>query len=481
MSFITYNTLKLVGQAYSLRNDRDIEMFNDLWEVYQVGTKYKRDHEAELQRAVSNSYSTLLNIIRTKSSQPNAGNGFKRVGVAHNDKLVIFSDHHMTHRGHRHDYFFAFNFKLYLKVLEHYADHSFALVENGDVEELVIFEPTIAETQRRRALVKKSWIIDDIGEINWDELVGLRVETRRTQLERNLRDNREYYELIKKRFGKGKYYKLSGNHDTFYAAELEGMIESEYWDGVVKDVLLVERKATSASRTDFVIMHGHQFDAACVPPHAKMVGEVISECLAWAFQGADRIWRVSDTRKWNSSPLKVFNNVLSSINSKPITGHPELEVMLESFMSNQVAWEYFENEDPYMAFVKEVCTGDEFFKYRHMDENALANYMLSQKDNLPRFPTLICGHSHEPRDRSKFTNSTTTTPPDTHNPQVFTKYLNTGSAGRFENLIWSVEITGSTAQVYSWSNAGTSNNVVLQKVRWDSNENGLLIGTEVMP
>jgi hypothetical protein len=36
--------------------------------------------------------------------------------------------------------------------------------------------------------------------------------------------------------------------------------------------------------------------------------------------------------------------------------------MLEAFMGHQVAWEYFENKDPYMAFVKEVCTGDEFFK-----------------------------------------------------------------------------------------------------------------------
>jgi hypothetical protein len=39
MSVISYNTLKALGKAYQLKTDRDIEMFDDLWEVYQVGNK----------------------------------------------------------------------------------------------------------------------------------------------------------------------------------------------------------------------------------------------------------------------------------------------------------------------------------------------------------------------------------------------------------------------------------------------------------
>ena len=89
------------------------------------------------------------------------------------------------------------------------------------------------------------------------------------------------------------------------------MLESALWSGVVNDIVLVERPGEHRVTLDFAIMHGHQFDEACVPPHAKAVGEVIPECIAWAFQGADRIWRVSDTRKWNSYPIKEFNNVLS--------------------------------------------------------------------------------------------------------------------------------------------------------------------------
>jgi hypothetical protein len=148
-------------------------------------------------------------------------------------------------------------------------------------------------------------------------------------------------------------------------------------------------------------------------------------------------------------------------------------------MGHEVAWEYFENEDPYMAFVKEVCTGDEFFKYRHMNEAVLANAILRLNGNLKDFPTLICGHTHEPSDRSKFRNSTDITPPDTPDRNLFTRYMNTGSAGRFENLIWCIEITGSTAKVHSWSNSGTENKLVMKKIRWDSDDKGKLVGTEV--
>ena len=269
--------------------------------------KYKRDNEKVLAKAVEKSCATLTEIFKTKTARA-PGSGFSRIGVAQNHDLVIFSDHHMTYRGHRHDYFHQFNYPLYCEVLRYYAEKGFALVENGDMEELVIFEPTPEETQRRRKLVKKSFL-SDIGELNWDELVGLRIETSCRQLEKILDDNHEYYELVKA-LGKSRFYKIAGNHDTYYAAELEQMIEAELWPGVVKDVLLVERQRDDKSALDFVITHGHQFDPACVPPHAKKVGEVISECLSWAFQGADRIWRVSDTHKWNSSPVKEFRNIL---------------------------------------------------------------------------------------------------------------------------------------------------------------------------
>jgi len=112
MSVITYNTLKMVGKAYQLKTARDIGMFDDLWEVYQVGNKYKRDNEKMCAEEVEKSYATLSEIFQTKTAQA-PGNGFSRIGVAQNHALVIFSDHHMTYRGHRHDYFYQFNYPLY--------------------------------------------------------------------------------------------------------------------------------------------------------------------------------------------------------------------------------------------------------------------------------------------------------------------------------------------------------------------------------
>jgi hypothetical protein len=153
------------------------------------------------------------------------------------------------------------------------------------------------------------------------------------------------------------------------------------------------------------------------------------------------------------------------------------EAMLEAFMGHQVAWEYFENRDPYRAFVEEVCTGDEFFKYRHLDEEALANALLEQLSGEPDFPTVICGHSHEPRDRSRFDNRSGILPPHSRDPGLFTRYMNTGSVGRFENLAWCVEIHHGRARVVSWSNAGTADDVRPERSVWESDDSGTLIGT----
>ena len=476
MSIITNTVLKDVGKAFSLKGKDDTKMFDDLWEVYQVGNKYKRDHKKELADAVEEAYDTIVNIAsRTGKASKH---GLKRVGDTTYQKLVIFSDHHMTHRHHRHDYFFQFNFKLYLELLEKYEGDGFALVENGDVEELLIFDPTPNEAEKRRKLVTKPLLINDIGKINWDELNGTRLEQRRKILERLFNDNDDYYQRVKK-FGKGRYYKISGNHDTYSSGELEGMIENQYWDGIILDALRVLGKATGGTAVNFVITHGHQFDESCVAPHAAKVGEVISECLSWAFQGPDRIWTTSDTHKWTSDQKKEFGNVLSSEHAFS-TKDKALEMFLECFMGHEVAWEYFENSDPYMAFVKEVCTGDEFFKYRHMNENNLANALLKKwKSKTGELPTVICGHTHEARHRSRFTNTTSVIPPGTNDKNLFTKYMNTGSAGRFQNLVWCIEIVNGEATVYSWTNSGTKDNIRLKKTKWESNGTGKLIGKDV--
>ena len=488
MSIVTSTAAKLVGKAFALKTDQDLQMFDDLWEVYQIGHHFEKTHEKALDDSVDKSYSAIINIAAKQSGQD--APGFGRSGMSTRDKFVIFSDFHMTDRMNRQDWFFRFNFKLYLEVLKRYSQDGFALIENGDVEDLVIFEPTPGEAKNRRQLVRRPTLgLDDVGEINWDELVGVRIENRRKTLERMLNENKIYYDTIKQEFGKDRYIKVTGNHDGYVNEVLVGMIESEFWPEVLKDVVTIERQSPHGSVVRFVVTHGHQFDRACCPPNAKQVGETISECLAWGYQGADRIWRVSDTQKWSNGGK--FNNVLSAIDSQPVvSGHPDLENFLECLLGHQVAWEYFENKDPYMAYVKEVCTGDEFLKVRHTDENKLANHLLAL-NTLPVVPTVICGHTHEPRDRSTFSNTSALAfskrhqpvpsalrPPDTNDLNLFTRYMNAGSAGRFENLIWGIEIDGDRAQVISWTNSGTSSHIVPKKVIWKSDDQGSLIGKE---
>lgn len=246
MSIVTSTVLKEIGKAFSLKTANDLEMFDDLWEVYQIGNKYRRDNEERMATAVEEAYTGLTDIVAGRKTS--ASHGLERVGRTRATRLVVFSDHHMTHSGHRHNYFNTFNAALYRDVLKRYADDGVTLVENGDVEELLIFEPTIAEAEKRRKLVRRPTLgLDDIGTIDWAELDGIRVEKRRQDLERMITDNRLYYDSVRA-FGRERYIKLSGNHDRYASSLLEGMIESVYWTGVVKDVLLLDRPV-SGSRT----------------------------------------------------------------------------------------------------------------------------------------------------------------------------------------------------------------------------------------
>jgi hypothetical protein len=108
-----------------------------------------------------------------------------------------------------------------------------------------------------------------------------------------------------------------------------------------------------------------------------------------------------------------------------------------------------------------VWTGDETFKLRHMDEPKLCEEYerkyLARNTGKP-IPTLVIGHTHEPRRRATFTEGTTV--------NIVDYYLNSGAAGRFENLIWCVEIEGSTDRIVSWSRI----NGKLTRIAWKRQE-----------
>src|SRR4029077_920944 len=153
MSIFTSTAAKQVGKAFALKTDQDLQMFDDLWEGYQVGHHFEKTNEKAQHAAVEKSFSAIVNIASKQAGQDVPG--FGRSVMSTHDKFVIFSDFHMTDRMNRQDWFFRFNFKLYLEVLKRYSQDGFDLIENGDVEDLVIFEPTPSEAKNRRQLGRR--------------------------------------------------------------------------------------------------------------------------------------------------------------------------------------------------------------------------------------------------------------------------------------------------------------------------------------
>lgn len=68
-----------------------------------------------------------------------------------------------------------------------------------------------------------------------------------------------------------------------------------------------------------------------------------------------------------------------------------------------------------------------------------------------RIPALVLGHTHEPRQHSR--------DPHSGGPPY---YLNSGSAGRDENLLWCAEILPTEDRICSWSRVGST----LHKIGW---------------
>jgi hypothetical protein len=87
----------------------------------------------------------------------------------------------------------------------------------------------------------------------------------------------------------------------------------------------------------------------------------------------------------------------------------------------------------------EVWTGQEFFKFRHTDEPVITSLLKQRFKNQKQQPTLVLGHTHEVRLNSVDKSG-----------NVESKYLNSGTAGRFQNLIWALEIDNGTPRIVSW-------------------------------
>jgi hypothetical protein len=434
---------KTVAKKFSLRDD-ETKIFNELWELKRKSDDFEKDRESELHTEIGTAFDTFREVTRGGSStRPGHTHVEKRMNGG---KYVIFSDHHMAYSGHRHNFFASSgNRSLYTKLLPEYFDKDYTLVEAGDVEELIIYEPTQAEADRRTKM-------------SWTELGTRRVDCRIEQLRKILNDpgNADLYAQLAKFSRAGRLVRVAGNHD--YDIQKEPLLDlmqaklPEFERPC--DYLLIGSPMMTAPdsppryNTAFAILHGHQFDKYASPRFAAQLGETISECLAWGYQGADRVWRWNDkVSEWAFGGRAFFDNLVTDDYERPslIPVTLEARAFWEWLFKHNIAWEYFESETSTGAILNEVLKGEEFFKFRHLDEVFIKKRMVEEFPDASSRPSLVLGHSHEPRFKPAVPGSSTTS------WSTFEHYFNTAAAGRFENLIWALEIVGGEPTLVSWS------------------------------
>lgn len=365
--------------------------------------------------------------------------GYARVERRPITPAVVFSDHHILPDDNRQSAVWRANRRAYTALLRHYANQGRTIVENGDVEDLVILEPRktarVYENLQRlykgrnpRGLVR--WYREDPQAMLTALIRGRRTH-RWAQLRNILREpkNQSYYDLLAELANAGQLVRIAGNHDyEMQQFELPDHL-SPY------DILLLG---------PFSIMHGHQFDQATTPGIAPLYGEVVSECLGVWYEGPDRSWGPGSARRIReggfpnglSTHLHHSGGTVGTFVSALLRGNVADDQVWarawEGLFGHPIAWEYGAPDwgaavrgqiaRP-RSLVDQAMNGRQFFKFRHLDEVALIRGM-----EIARLETaLVLGHSHEVRYHPAL-------------PQGGPAYFNSGAAGRFEKLIWALEL-----------------------------------------
>lgn len=442
------------------------EKFNHMWELMWRAKQYSETNHNAMVGKVRDNLDAMGNVVADiEADSAPSGPNFRRTAasgpthlrhyrsVPKTGKFVVFSDIHITEIGNRQDFFARTNKALYLDLLAtFYSPENFSLIENGDVEELLIFEPDVDQ-------------MPNYETASWSQILTDRTARKRVQFEQIVNDHSDYYELVHSHFiDRDRYYRTIGNHDTDLSSQAYANVVSDTlniaWPTASDIVALTDRNGD----VDVLICHGHQFDAFCTDGHAVYAGESFSHGTAWAYQGPDRYWSVEEDGalfldKWLNGEKLFLNILVSDDPGLPSTDARVAEALAgqalgtledpdkwEALYGKNVAWEYFENSSPMDAYTEEVKEGVRWYKYRHMDEIEIVGRWEAQfGGNGTR---LLLGHSHEPRLRSSWPGMPQVEPRLTHS------YMNSAAAGRFENLIWGVEFDDGEATIISWNRDG---------------------------
>lgn len=334
-------------------------------------------------------YPTLRKVIAGEEHQ-------RRVKTLPREgRYLVVSDHHLLYSTAPHDYFggkggrgvpMFRNERIYAQMAKHYADEGFTLVENGDVEDLVVPEPAHDR-------------LDCLAE----GAVGRVVSA--FQAKWNVVRGRPDAPTMRENARKRQLQRIVGTYRGYYA-----YIEALFPGRIVK---LIGNHDTELLRADFaryvpygvpihefalvpagpdgpavVICHGHQMDPWTCSATASEIGESITESFAWAGRGADRIWK-----------------------TEPGSLPPECD--------NPLSPAGFGSFDGWIP------------KVRHMSERDMDRQLRLQFPGSDR-PWIVLGHTHEARLRTA------------------ERYVNAASAGRYQDLVWAVELVSGVPTLVAW-------------------------------
>ena len=257
----------------------------------------------------------------------------------------------------------------------------------------------------------------------------------------------DYYHVINDLFlSQRRYWRTIGNHDTDLAStEYRDVVRTTHgiqWP-TASDLFALKNQE---GIVEYLFCHSHQFDASYTSDHAPYTGESLSQGGAWAYEGPDRAWNLLDDgaqflEPWLDGSLPFDNNLVSAKTAgKDQTANAIWSVIgfdlhdrdkWEAIFTGNIAWEYFTNDDPQDAFD------------RHMDEHDIVD-TVDKAWGVDAGPMLVLGHSHEPRINAAR--------PAAYidEPQIAPQYLNSAAAGRFENLIWGIEVLSGVPNMISW-------------------------------
>lgn len=299
---------------------------------------------------------------------------------------VVLSDHHLLYAGAPHDYYGGSALHTFRNERIGAQMMSWYAARGFTLVENGDVEDLVV-TEPVESGAWLNCLIQGIGgHIAYRIDDGFRKIQRRRQLLRIRATYAARYRHLLEIFGAERIVKLIGNHDVELLQPGFREIVADALPGVVVSEFLV----LIGDRVPIVVCHGHQMDPWTCQASARGVGESISESFAWAGQGADRIWLADE---WGP-PLSADNLAVGAPTCAPRKGFGVPKI-------------------------------------RHMGERYLSRQMARMFPAAER-PWLVLGHTHEPR------------------LLVADRSANSGAAGRYQDLLWVVEIDGGEPKLYGW-------------------------------